>query len=404
MPRVVSIELFELDLPFRQPFRHAAADRNRSCSLFARFLTDTGHCGYGETLPRIYVTGEERDRTFDLLAHRILPRLLDLELTSFQELHDFLARCDGKAPPEWVEHSIPQSAAWCLVDVGLLDVFARAFGVDLQQELAGPGHGGSTPWPDRLRYSVVLSGDPGLRTLTTLLKTRAYGVRDVKVKVDGGSFEGVHLARRVLGGRARLRVDSNMAWSYEEARAALTRLADFGVECFEQPLPADDVDGMARLVAETGHTIMADESLHDSSSLERLIAARACTAVNVRIAKCGGIVASLARCRRSIEAGLALQVGCQVGETSQLSAAQLLLITLTGDGIRYLEGCFGERLLLTDPVRPSLRFGRAGRPPDRPAGGGLGTRVEMATIERYGGRRIALGEPATRLKRLPENV
>jgi L-alanine-DL-glutamate epimerase-like enolase superfamily enzyme len=395
MPRIVGIELYELDLPFRHAFHHAAAERAVSSSLFVGFVTDDGHRGYGETLPRPYVTGEERGATFDFLAGRILPRVLGLGFASFQEVYDFLVRCDGQAPPEWLpsgEAPPRHPAAWCAVDLALLDTFGRAFGTDLARglppEIAG-AQGGS--WPAGLRYGLVLSGEGGPHAWKTLLKARLFGLRDVKVKVEGRSLAGVRLARRVLGRRARLRVDSNMAWSYDEARAAMPLMSREGVESFEQPLAADDLDGLARLCAETGLAVVADESFHDAASLERLIAARACTGVNVRIAKCGGLVAALARSRRALAAGLTLQIGCQVGETSQLSAAQLVLVHTLGRGVSTLEGCYGERLLETDPVRPLLQFRRRGLPPRGPGGTGLGTEVDLTVIQRHAGRRLSLG-------------
>jgi muconate cycloisomerase len=381
MARIVGIELYELDLPFRQPFRHAAAARLRSESLFVRCLADGGRIGYGETLPRPYVTGEERRATFDLLVERILPRVLDLDVRSFDDVRDFLARCDGKAPAAWVPPEIAQTAAWCAVDLALLDTFGRTFGVDLNLGA----------WPEGLRYSLVLSGDGGRRALATLLKARLYGIRDVKVKVGRQSIAGVRLARRVLGRRARIRVDCNMAWTYDEARAAMAWMNREGVESFEQPLAAADVDGMARLAADTGLSIMADESFHDAASMERLIAARACTSFNVRIAKCGGLVASLARCRRILDAGLKLQIGCQVGETSQLSAAQMSLVHMLGGGVSHLEGGYGQRLLRTDPVRPLLQFRRGGAPPPAPEGPGFGTTVDLAILQQHAGRRAAIG-------------
>lgn len=393
MPRVVAIELFELDLPFRQPFRHAAAERARSMSIFVRCVADTGHCGYGETLPRKYVTGEQQGPTFNLLAERILPRLLGTEFASFDDVHEFLIRCDGRAPMDWVEPHVPHSAAWCLVDLALLDTFGRAFGRDLGRGLREePANSASDSWPPGLRYSLVLSRGQGWRRLGTLLKARVYGIRDAKLKVDGGSVETVQLARRVLGRRARLRIDGNMAWSYDQARGAMRRMAPYGVESFEQPVAANDLDSMAQLVAETGLEVMADESFNDADSLERLIAKRGCTGVNVRIAKCGGLIASLARSRRALEAGLTLQVGCQVGETSQMSAAQLALVRSLGEGVRYLEGCFGERLLESDPIRPLLQFGRGGRPPASPRGAGFATEARMQTVEQCAGRRLALGD------------
>ncbi len=395
MPRIAGVELFELDLPFRQAFRHAAAERFCSSSLFVRCFTDRGHCGYGETLPRPYVTGEERGATFDLLAERILPRLVGMEFATFRDVCDFLVRCDGKAPPAWVAPGIAQTAAWCAVDLALLDTFGRAFDTAVHGALPEEmGAARAASWPEGLRFSLVLSGAPGWRTVTTLLKARLYGLRAAKVKVDGQALGAVRLARGLLGRRAHLRVDSNMSWSHGEARAAMTRLSRCGVESYEQPLAANDLAGMAGLRAETGRAVIADESFHDAASLERLIAARACSGVNVRIAKCGGLIAALARSRRALEAGLTLQIGCQVGETSQLSAAQLVLVRAVGQGVSTLEGCFGELLLETDPVRPLLQFGWGGRPPQAPQGAGFGTEVDLATLERHAGRRCSLGSCA----------
>ena len=394
--RICGADLFEVDLPFHHAFRHAAAARATSSSLFLRLMTDDGQCGFGEALPRPYVTGETRAGAFDLLATRVLPRLLGASFGSFSEVVRFLGDCDGRAPTDWVDPAVPQIAAWSAVDVALLDLFGRAFAVEVRAGL-GPGPSGAprtdAAWPHGLRYSLVLSGDGRARSVISLLKARAYGLEDVKVKVDGPSDAGVRLARRVLGRQARIRVDSNMAWSRADARAAMPRLAREGVESFEQPLAATDVEGLARLREETGLTVVADESFHDRSSLDRLITSGACGAVNVRIAKCGGLVAALARCRQALAAGLRLHVGCLVGETSQLSAAQLVLVQSIGGGIDHLEGCFGERLLRADPVRPRLQFRRGGLPPRFPRGPGFGTTVDMDTILRHCGRVVALGQP-----------
>lgn len=395
MPRIVGIELFELNLPFRRAFRHAAAERLCSESLLVRCVTDSGHVGYGETLPRPYVTGETREAAFDLLEQRLLPRLVGTGFDSFPDVHRFLARCDGKAPEGWVDARTPQTAAWCAVDIALLDTFGRVFGRNVGRELAEETPGSPMrSWPEELRYSLVLSDDAGGRRLMTLLAARLYGIRNVKVKMAGQSPAGIRLARRILGPRARLRIDSNMAWSHGEARRTMALLAPWGVESFEQPVPAGDLDDMRQLTAD-GFTVIADESLHDAASLERLIAARACSGVNVRIAKCGGLVASLARCRRALEAGLKLQIGCQVGETSHLSAAQLALVRTLARDVWHVEGCYGERLLAVDPVHPLLQFGWGGRPPAAPEGPGFGTELDLRAVEAHTGRRRSFGAPTT---------
>jgi muconate cycloisomerase len=112
----------------------------------------------------------------------------------------------------------------------------------------------------------------------------------------------------------------------------------------------------------------------------------ACTAANVRISKCGGLVGAYARCREALDAGLTLQVGCQVGESSLLSAAHLTLLSALAPltpGVRYAEGCFGQHLLREDPVSPLVQFRYGGRPPRRPSGAGLGVEVNQATLRRH---------------------
>ncbi|WP_298438761.1 enolase C-terminal domain-like protein [Geobacter sp.] len=383
MAGIAHFELFYVDLPFRKPFVHAAAERTTSGSLMLKCVTTSGQTGFGECLPRPYVSGESRDGVFDLLASKVLPRLKDRNFTSFEEVLAFLRECDGKAPPDWVSPHIPQTAAWAAVDLALLDAFGREFQTPVEL-LPGAG------LPPDFRYSVVFSATPGFNFVKTAIAARLRGFRQVKLKLGEESSEQVvAMARRVLGPDCDIRVDANMAWDVETALRVMPRLARYGVRSFEQPLAAADVAGLARLVRETGLCVMVDESLNDAESLETLIAAEACTAVNVRISKCGGVLASYNRCRRALEAGLTVQVGCQVGESSLLSAAQLILIAAFGQ-VTYGEGCFGRHLLRHDPVEPLLQFGYGGRPPKRLSGPGLGVSVIEDRLRPFVGRGVTL--------------
>ena len=111
MPTVTEMELFAVDLPFRIVFRHAAATRLTSESLFLRMRLDDGAEGWGECLPRAYVSGERRDETFALLRDAILPGLLGREFADLRDVTTFLEKCDGKAPTDWVAPDVPQTAA-----------------------------------------------------------------------------------------------------------------------------------------------------------------------------------------------------------------------------------------------------------------------------------------------------
>src|SRR5215217_7930993 len=385
MPTVTELRLFAVDLPFKAAFRHAAADRATSESLFLRVGLDSGAEGWGESLPRAYVSGEAREGAFALLRDTILPALAGRSFRSLAEAVSFLEKCDGKAPPDWVHPDVPQTAAWCSVDLALLDAFGRASG-----EPARPVAGGQAPPATSLRgyrYSGVVSAGRGWPYAVSPLKVRAFRFPQVKLKLgQDGTVPAARTARRLLGRRVDLRVDANMAWDVEQALELIGQLRSVGIRSFEQPIAADDLAGLARLVAESSAQIMVDEGLTDRDSLQRFIIHRACTGANIRISKCGGLVGAYARCREAHDAGLILQVGCQVGESSLLSAAHLTLLSALAPltpGVRYLEGCFGRHLLREDPAAPLVQFGYGGRPPPRPAGAGLGVRVDLAALQRY---------------------
>jgi muconate cycloisomerase len=376
MGRIKGFELYSVDIPFKKPFKHAAADRNTSYSIMLKCITESGCTGFGECLPREYVTGETREGTFELLNNRILPRLVGRNFDSLDHLKTFLDECNGKAPTEWVSPTTPQCAAWAAVDLALLD----AFGQEHNQPVRLNANRGLAP---DFRYSVVFSAEKGFKFVRNLLIARFYGFRQVKLKIDADTaVDTGRLARRILGQSRDIRADANMAWDVSQAGEAMQALARYGINSFEQPIKAEDLPGLAQLVSETGLGVMADESLNDGESLERLITQHACTAVNVRISKCGGLVASYNRCLRALEAGLTVQVGCQVGETSLLSAAQLTLIAAVKK-VTYGEGCFGLHLLKEDPVEPLMQFGYGGSPPQLPQGPGLGVKVNEAMLSQW---------------------
>lgn len=373
MPRIVEFKIYATELPFRNPFKHAAAVRATSESLFLKCTTDTGVSGFGECLPRDYVTGETRQGAFQMLKEKILPHLLGQEFAGLTEVRGFLQRCDGKAPSDWLPPDLPQTAAWCAIDLALLDTFGKSSAEHLWLTE-------QRNWPRQLRYSPVISADASLKKL---LLIRLLRFPQVKIKVEKGlAAAQTRRVRKVLGKKCALRIDANMAWTAEEALQELPALAALGVTSCEQPVAAADLQGLANLVGKVGMGIMVDESLHDRESLDRLIRHQACTDVNVRISKSGGLIAAYNRCREALAAGLTVQIGCQVGESSLLSAAHMTLVTAVAE-VSHAEGCFGRLLLGEDPVQPLLQFRSGGRPPSFPTEAGLGITVQEELLHRY---------------------
>ena len=133
------------------------------------------------------------------------------------------------------------------------------------------------------------------------------GYRCVKLKLGARSLdvdvERARAVRRAVGPAVELRVDANGAWDRETARRALEQLAPLDVAYAEQPLPAGDLDGLARLRAETDVPVALDETLANRS-VGAAIAADAADVLVLKPMALGGPDRAVDAAKRAREAGV----------------------------------------------------------------------------------------------------
>jgi L-alanine-DL-glutamate epimerase-like enolase superfamily enzyme len=101
---------------------------------------------------------------------------------------------------------------------------------------------------------------------------------------------------------------------------------------------------------------------------------------NVRISKNGGFWRALHLLQLAAKQGVTVSLGCMVGETCVLSAAQRRLLQV-GPPPRFVEGNYGRFLLADDLCEKSPRFGYGGRLSPL-SGPGLGGRVDTIRLDR----------------------
>lgn len=370
---VVAVEARTAELAFRFSFGHARAERRSSTNLFVKVTLADGTVGFGEGVPRDYVTGETPDGALDAVSLRYGPVLAGRELGSPDDVPLVLeAVAAAAADPQ----GRPPGAAWCAVELAVLDAAGRRFGLPVSTWL-GPRRAST------LTYDAVLPFSAPAAVAPLALAARALGVRQVKLKVGRGletDSRRLRVLRAALGPDADLRVDANGAWTVEEALRAIGRLRREGISAVEQPVAAGDIGGMARVTAACPELIVADESLRTVEEAQTLVEARACGAFNIRVSKCGGLMASRRLAEIAADAGLAVVVGAQVGESGLLSAAGRHLAAAVAP--RYLEGSAGRLLLRDDVTAERVLPGRGGRA--RPhTGAGLGVTVRDEVLARH---------------------
>ncbi len=380
-----SVRIHRLVIPLRVRFEHAAATRQVSDPIVVEVAAGYpyAHCvGYGETLARPYVTGDTPESIVEDLVDIFVPRLGEFRPSSFVNGLEFIEGLPIQLGGRVI------TAARAAIELALLDLLCRAFNrrpADIAGWMGLPGFG----FPgcrDTVRYSGIVLGSSRRKLQTFLRLQRLYGLRDFKLKVALEGWEQrLEWAYGVLGGairrqKATLRVDANAGWSLSQARRALGILAQFGVCALEQPLPdADDAD-LPTLAQQAHCDLIADESLLTVEDAQRLIAGGGVRVLNIRIAKNGGLMPALRIARMALAAGLDVQLGCMVGETSILSAAGQVFLE-TCPRVRFVEGAYGRWLLREDLTARPVQFGLGGRARPRP-GPGLGVDVDPDALSR----------------------
>jgi L-Ala-D/L-Glu epimerase / N-acetyl-D-glutamate racemase len=386
--RVVELTAFHVRIPLKKPIRHASHTRTTTDNLVIRCVLEDGTEGFGEGVPREYVTGDTIDSCLELLRRAELTSQLEPCPQFFGAVA--IASRLQLAPVPGDARGCQGNAARCALELALLDAYGKLHHQPvsivaqlLARELYEPR--------DWVRYSGAITSAQGFKARLAAWMMRIYRFRKVKVKVGiagQNDVERLRIIRRRLGGKIDIRVDANEAWSPADAVSRIRELEPFGISCVEQPVAHDQVDSLAEIRKQVQTPIMLDESLCSLFDAEQAVARGTCDLFNLRLSKCGGFIPALRLAQFARQHGIGCQLGCQVGETAILSAAGRHFAASVA-GLRYVEGSYDRHLVREALGASDLTFRWGGWAPALP-GPGLGIAVDPAALERVTIRKEAL--------------
>lgn len=361
MPEISGIEIFKVNIPFRVSFKHALKERRVSESIFIKVALGNGVCGYGESLPRSYVTGNTQDSVFKKLKE-YAPSLKGYNLKEGGEGLNFIRALDKI-----------EGEARCALEIALLDCLGKISNKPIHAILGNA-------FNKAFDYSGVISGDSLFKTGIVALYFASNGYKFIKIKVGGNNDAArVGLVRCILR-KSDIRIDANGAWNVKGALEAIHRLKQFNISCIEQPVPKGDIEAMRAVALSCPEPIIADESLCTRADASKLAEVRACDMFNIRLSKCGGILRSMEIMKIADAHGLSYQIGCHVGESGILSAAARHLATVSKK-VKYMEGSYSRILLKEDIIEEDITPKRGvGLTLDGP---GLGVTVIEDRLRKY---------------------
>ena len=173
------------------------------------------------------------------------------------------------------------------IDMAAWDAAAKAANLPLAELLGGPSGALVTG------YGSLKSMRPDDLAEEAAERVADGGFRYLKLKIGAGSvaddLAAIHAVRDAAGDDAGLMVDYNQSLTLTEARGRIRVLDDEGLVWIEEPLPAEDLDGYARLCADVKTPIQAGESWWSPEEAQRHVAAQACDLVMPDVARVGGV-------------------------------------------------------------------------------------------------------------------
>jgi L-alanine-DL-glutamate epimerase-like enolase superfamily enzyme len=311
-------------------WRFALAANPVSDGHVLRLATDDGVEGFGYAAATAHMGSIQDTLKAELGLFR--PLVLGRDARDIESIMSALDRAVRGAPQ-----------AKAAVDCALHDLLARSLGVPLNVLFGG-----------KVRDSIPMLRILAIKTPQDMAAQAKRlvdaGYRYLKIKVHGHVDEDVARVaaiRRQVGGGVHLTIDANQSYAPKDAIIALGRMAEHRIDLVEQPVAADDFEGLALVTRTVPVTVEADEAAGSLRQIFELVARRAVDAVSLKIPKLGGLRNTLAAARLCEAAQIKYRLGAAVG--SRLLAAQALHLACALPGVTYACELAEFDRLLDDP-------------------------------------------------------
>lgn len=328
--------------------------------------TDDGLIGWGEATVVPQWSGETQGGANALIKDYFIPLLLGRDpadyLTIVQEMDGIIDNPFTKAA----------------VEMALLDLVGKAQNKPVYELLGGAKNPKQIP----IKFSIGLrEPDDAANIAATKVKE---GFTAIKLKVGPDpekDLRRVRAVRDAVGPKIKLNVDVNGGWSVEQSIREIPRYAEFNLEYVEQPTPRWDIEGMAKVKANSDVPIMADESVFAVWQAEQVIAKKAADLMSIYPGKNGGLLKAQKICKMAEQVG----IGCHLGSNLEWDLGTSAMCHLTAACSNVQVGRFpvdilGPLYYTVHPKQNPIRFENGCV--FVPEGPGLGAELKIDELEK----------------------
>lgn len=293
----MKISLSKHTLPLKHTFSISRESHDFQNTLIVGLTLD-GQTGYGEATSNPYYKITVASMIMEIEA--IKTDIENYEFTLPEVFHSFL-----------ISKGLSNFAV-CALDLAAHDLYGK-----LQNQPLYKIWGTTIDHYPITNYTI---GIAPIEKMVEKMKETPWPIYKIKLGTDDDVAIVKELRKHT---NAVFRIDANCAWTASETIKNAPILKDLGVEFLEQPLKANDWEGMEMVMHQSVLPVMADESCIIASDVEKC--ALHYSGINIKLTKCGGLTPALRMIKKGKEMGLKVMVGCMTESTVGISAiAQLL--------------------------------------------------------------------------------
>lgn len=300
-----SVKVYKKQLPLSRPYTITRETYHDVEIVFLELQLSNGIKALGAASPEFEVVGESPEMTFQNLQRDEVMQLKGKDIRHFFSFIQFYNRLFSAFP-----------GTKAAIDIALHDAFAQWLRIPV------------VDFYGRQHQTMLTSVTIGIKDVSaTIDEAREYydkGFKVLKVKT------GLHVeedAERIIklkekfGDHFTIRVDANTGYDLIQLQTFLGLVKATDIELIEQPLlPGIDYQ-LAGLPASVKAKLAADESLKDAGAALQLAASKNYGIFNIKLMKCGGIVAAFDIATIARYAGIDLFWGCNDESCVSISAA-----------------------------------------------------------------------------------
>ena len=196
---------------------------------------------------------------------------------------------------------------------------------------------------ESIKTDITISLNDKEKMLRDAEEALNAGMDILKVKLGADINHAIEVTRELATTfvKAQLLIDANQAWSLEESLAYVNACATLTppyacLELIEQPVVAEDLEGLKTITNASKIPILADEAVFNLAEVKKVVESQSADMINIKLMKCGGVSKAVEILEYAREKNVTCMLGSMLEGPYSINAALYLAFNYR-DVIKYVD-------------------------------------------------------------------